>query len=246
MDAGEPPGHVGIVDEDARAEEPEPVRDRPADVAEADEPHRAVAEALAAAPVKMQLLVDAVRGPAQGLAVFLQPAHVAEQEGDRELGHVGGHRRRGVGDGEPGEERPGELALHFPAAVRDDAKARGERRQVRVQAGAVPGRHEPIGLGEQRTEACVHASRSAALPANGPGQPTTTGRIEEGLEERPTGEHEHAGPRARHQITFTSPWPDSRVLRTRTTTKRAARSGMKLDATRMGVNEKRSATIPIR
>src|SRR5262249_10601082 len=49
-----------------------------------------------------------------------------------------------------------------------------------------------------------------------------------------------------HQITFTRPRPDSALLRTSARTMAAASRGTTLATTRIGVKEKRSATMPIR
>src|SRR5258708_6886196 len=93
-----------------------------------------------------------------------------------------------------------------------------------------------------RRENSGAAKRPLTSPPHGGGS-------EEGREEPLRRQHEQAGPggggHAAAQIALTRPWPDSAVLRTRLTTKAAATRGIRLATIRIGVKEKRSATMPM-
>ena len=85
---------VGIVDQEPRAEGPEPVGDAAADPAEADEADRPADQRLLAAAVKVGVLVGAVRPAAQGLAVLVDPPRGHQQKGHGQLRDVGRHGSR--------------------------------------------------------------------------------------------------------------------------------------------------------
>src|SRR5207244_4078862 len=88
-------------------------------------------------------------------------------------------------------------------------------------------------------------SRAGAPPAVEPRQAPPAGCVEEGGEQGRPRQDEENGLRAPH-MTFTTPRPERASLRTRTSTSPAASSGTMLAVIRIGLNEKRSATTPMR
>ena len=80
----------------------------------------------------------AFEGRRSACAVLVDPPRGHQEEGQGQLGHVGRHRTRGVGDGQAREEGPREACLHLPAAVRDEAQPRGQGRKSLVEASGCP------------------------------------------------------------------------------------------------------------
>src|SRR6185295_10763845 len=87
--------------------------------------------------------------------------------------------------------------------------------------------------------------RPLAPPAVEGRQPPPARRVEKRREERLSREHEQDRLAPFH-TTFRSPRPDRASLRTSTTTSTAAKRGTRLAVIRIGLNEKRSATTPMR
>src|SRR6185295_2896623 len=189
--------------------------------------------------------VDVARRPPQRLAVSVEVARGVEEERHRQLRHVGGHRRRRVRDRQAVEERAGETSLHLAAAMGHQPEAGGGLGQRRVEARAVPGGEQRVHDGEARAEAGGEGPRPVPAPAVEARQPAPARGVEERGEERLSREHEETRLAPPH-TTFNSPRPDRASLRTSSTTSTAAKSGTRLAVIRIGLNEKRSATTPMR